>query len=149
MDPTATVFKLNTDDLQGLRAQILGRFKDFHPHVDRAKNKTTIDNAPTLFTLAYGIARNPPTNFRVNTMKIAQGDDFGKTQALIVAQLGSRGSLHYSLAVFLEGRPADSTEQALRAILEKMEAMIGRLWRDAMVKGLLNRDQMLLKSIDE
>ena len=55
----------------------------------------------------------------------------GKIHAAIFSQqIGSKGAS--VLSIFVQGPQAESTEGALRALLEKTEAMIGKRWRGSM-----------------
>lgn len=103
----------------------------------------SIDNAPTLFSLAHGSHKQPPDNFRINTLRIPDGPNAGQIAAYIVSLQDGRAMV--VLEVFVQGPLANTTEEALRGLLEKMEGMMGRVWH----AGAVSRQQMFLRSIDE
>ena len=119
-----------------------------------AHHKST-DNAPTLFLLAHNRHRILPEWLRINTLRIpdnyASGEateDAGKIFA-VLSSPGGGGREIPTLELCIKGPPADSTEQALRALLDKMERMMGRMWEMATAQGKVVKGKWFLRSIDE
>lgn len=74
-----------------------------------------------------------PKSFSICTVKAP--DDAGAAAgrvhaAVFTQQMGTKGGT--VLSIFVQGPQAETTEGALRALLDKTEAMIGKRWRVAM-----------------
>lgn len=84
-----------------------------------------------------------------------EGANAGRVQATILSQ--QTGTTNASttatfLSIFLQGPYADTTELALRGLLEKMEGMMGRKWKaslDSEYGALVKLREVFLRSIDE
>ena len=88
----------------------------------------------------------------MNTIKIARGDEAGRYQACLMSPanlISLANGRKAALALFVEGPPAQSREQALHNLLEKMESMMGRMWKGTAEGGTISREQMFLRSIEE
>ena len=62
-----------------------------------------------------------PSTFRLNSIRIPEGEDAGKIFACVLCPQSDRGMA--SLALFVQGPLAQTTEEALRGLLVKMEGM--------------------------
>lgn len=115
--PDPSVLPLPTSaNLEGLRSQIL-------------------DNIPVLWTLAHGGYKPLPHRPYVATVKAHESipiGTVGKIHAVVmfVVVTGAKGSKgRNELETFVQGPQRDTTEGALRALLEKTETMLGKRWQ--------------------
>ena len=82
-----------------------------------------------------------PDFFRINTARTSNDTathSAGKVHAAIMSQ-GLGYSKIIVLSLFVEGPQAETTEGALRALLEKVEGMIGKRWK----VGMMDRKNVL------
>ena len=77
------------------------------------------------------------------TLRIPDRQDAGQVGAYVVSPQDA--GVMVVVELFVQGPLADTTEGALRGLLEKMEGMMGRAWE----AGPVSRQQMFLRSIDE
>ncbi|KAK5172620.1 uncharacterized protein LTR77_002740 [Saxophila tyrrhenica] len=111
-EATSNALQLSTGDISGLRAQIL-------------------DNAHTLWVLHYTYWRPFPDNIHLITRKSRTPN---KTEAVILSwqpgssRPGAGVRTRGSFSIFVHGPEAESSEGALKALLTKMEGMIGARW---------------------
>lgn len=132
------IIRISASDILGLRTQILSTPGRRKPNrLRRKSNPGHAGNLPLLYTMRQGPYRSMPNDPGVITYRNA-----GRTYACVVADRpGSKKSAH-QLVVLLDGPPADTTELALRGLLEKSEVMLGRETRKYM-------NAMLLQKVDE
>lgn len=80
--------------------------------------------------MAHGASRAIPNDFRICTVRAPLDTDrviAGKIHAAVLSQV-KEGKSAVRLSLFVQGPQADTTEEALRALLAKTEDLIGRRW---------------------
>lgn len=83
-------------------------------------------NAPLLFILAFPPERPFPTGFSINTIRapLGPGEHVRRVYASIFSTYPRHNKWSVAYSVFVEGPRSDTTEGALRNLLEKVETLI-------------------------
>lgn len=103
---------LSDNNMEGLRASIM-------------------DNIPVLFTLSHRGDAKMPQEFRLVTVRLPSNPAATATAGLIhatVVYMDSTYTRRPEPRPFVQGPPRETTVEALQALLQKTEEMLGRRW---------------------